>query len=384
MAIKERHRRERFASLQLPKDALEHGTERLRRNRIEDLAQLRIARNAPNAADGAQIAVCPVLIKGEQRRRLKGKHGESRHERIGEGYLCLGSAMIMEVGEAGSNQLKERIGGERLASFGGHDRHGKPQHENISSFTSEGVLSPQCLRKANSEITRFTGLGDSPGIAKHEPGFRSRLEQFQTGARKESPASLRTRLDQLSDRRVRGLTALPALAAGHPATRRLLAGWGERYHVWHLRRFSAPQRPAIALCFLHAARAEMTDSSIARPDTRITSIHHNAHTRYDEVLRAPEAARSRAVEGLERLGTLVLNDSIPNHELRTHMLALRPGDDLTRLVEGCRTLRAGADGAPLGLIHPWSGSTRQYSPALLEKTPFQLAAGAPVGMRSPM
>src|SRR4029077_14532412 len=114
MAIKERHRFKRFAALQLPEDALEHETERLRRNRIEYLAHLRIARNAPDAVDGAQIALCPVLINGEQRRRLEGKHGESRHERIGEGNLCLGRAMIREVGEAGSNHLKERIGGEML------------------------------------------------------------------------------------------------------------------------------------------------------------------------------------------------------------------------------------------------------------------------------
>jgi len=44
-----------------------------------------------------------------------------------------------------------------------------------------------------------------------------------------------------------------------------------------------------------------------------------------------------------------------------------------------RTLRAGADGSPLGLIHHWYGYTRKYSPALLEKTPFQFAEGAPIG-----
>jgi len=61
------------------------------------------------------------------------------------------------------------------------------------------------------------------------------------------------------------------------------------------------------------------------------------------------------------------------------MFALLPSDAITRLVEGCRTLRAGADGSPLGLIHHWYGDTRQDSPALREKTPFQLAEGAPIG-----
>ena len=165
----------------------------------------------------------------------------------------------------------------------------------------------------------------------------------------------------------------------HPATRRLLAGWGYRYNVWHLRRFAAPKRNAIVICFLHAVRAEMTDSIIEMQDKLITSIHNKARKRYDDVLRATEEARSRAVEVLEGMGTLVLNDSIPDHELRKHIFALLPSDDITRLVEGCRNLRAGADGSPLGLIHHWYGYTRQYSPALLEKTPFQFAEGAPLG-----
>src|SRR5262249_30421242 len=69
-----------------------------------------------------------------------------------------------------------------------------------------------------------------------EPTGRSRLEQFKTVARKESPGALLVLTDQLSQMRSIGLTAWPALADVHPATRRLLAGWGYRYNVWHLRR----------------------------------------------------------------------------------------------------------------------------------------------------
>ena len=48
-------------------------------------------------------------------------------------------------------------------------------------------------------------------------------------------------------------------------------------------------------------------------------------------------------------------------------------------MEGCRNLRTGADGSPLGLVNHWFGYTRKYSPALLEKTPFQFAADSPIG-----
>ena len=219
----------------------------------------------------------------------------------------------------------------------------------------------------------------SESPAADETASRSLLEQFKTVARKESPESLLILTDQLSKIRSLGLTAWPALADVHPATRRLLAGWGYRYNVWHLRRFPAAKRNAIVICFLQAARAETTDAIIEMQDKLITSIHNKARKRYDGLLRAAEEARSRAVEVVEELGTLVLDDSIPDDQLRKQIFALLPSDDITRLVEGCRSLRAGNDGSPLGLVHHWYGYTRKYSPDLLEKTPFQFVESSPLG-----
>ncbi len=212
-----------------------------------------------------------------------------------------------------------------------------------------------------------------------EPASRSRLEQFKTPARKESPEALLMLLDQLTQIASLDLTALPALSDVHPATRRLLAGWGYRYNVWHLRRFPGAKRTAIVICFLHAAHAETTDSVIEMQDKLITGVHNKARKRYDELLRAAEEARSRAVEVVEGLGTLVLNRSIPDEQLRKSIFELFPSDDMIRLVEGCRTLRASHDDSPLGLIHHWYGYTRKYSVQLLEKTPFQFVESSPLG-----
>ena len=99
----------------------------------------------------------------------------------------------------------------------------------------------------------------------------------------------------------------------------------------------------------------------------------------EDSLRATEEARSRGVEVLEEIGTVVLDDSIPNHEVRQYIFKLLPIDDVSRLVEGCRNLRAGGDGSLLALIHHWYGYTRKYSPALLEKTPLQFAEDSPLG-----
>ncbi len=118
-----------------------------------------------------------------------------------------------------------------------------------------------------------------------ESAARSRLEQFKAVARKESPESLLALLDQLSDLRSLGLTAWPALIDIHPATRRLLADWAYRYSIWNLRRFSAAKREAIVICFLHAARAEMTDGIVEMQDKLITSIHNKPRKRHEDLLR---------------------------------------------------------------------------------------------------
>jgi hypothetical protein len=76
-----------------------------------------------------------------------------------------------------------------------------------------------------------------------------------------------------------GLTAWPALAEIHPAPRHRLAGWGHRYNVWNLRCFSVAKRNGIVICFLQAARAEMTDSIVEMLGKLITSIHNQARKR---------------------------------------------------------------------------------------------------------
>ena len=238
-------------------------------------------------------------------------------------------------------------------------------------------LSPKQLEEVDSLL--LVAASTESAQLESESASRSRLEQFKTVARKESPESLLGLLDQLSDVRSLGLTACPSLAEIHPATRRLLAGWGYRYSVWNLRRFSVAKRNGIVICFLQAARAEMTDGIVEMQDKLITSIHNKARKRYEELLRATEEARSRAVEVLEGMGTLVLDDSIPDNALRKHIFNLLPSEDMSRLMEGCRNLRAGGDGSPLGLVNHWYGYTRKYSPALLEKTPFQFAEDSPLG-----
>jgi hypothetical protein len=126
--------------------------------------------------------------------------------------------------------------------------------QNVYTMLSKD-LSPTQLEEIDSLLI-VAALMPEPAQMEVESAPRSRLERFKAVARKESPEALLGLLDQLSDVRSLGLTAWPALAEIHPATRRLLAGWGYRYSVWNLRRFSVAKRNGIVICFLQAARAD--------------------------------------------------------------------------------------------------------------------------------
>jgi hypothetical protein len=121
------------------------------------------------------------------------------------------------------------------------------------------------------------------------------------------------------------------LADIHPATRRFLASWRYRYSVWNLRRFSLEKRSGIVICFLQVARADMIDGIIEMQDKLITAIRNKARKRYEERLRAREKARTRAVEVLEAMETLVLGHSVPDSQLRQHVFDLLSSEDMSRL-----------------------------------------------------
>jgi len=208
---------------------------------------------------------------------------------------------------------------------------------------------------------------------------RSRLERLKVAPHRESPAVLLGLLARLESIDNLGFAAWAPLADVHPAARRLLAGWGYRYDAWNLRRFQPPKRYAVLVCFLQAALAETADAVVDAQDKLITSVHSKAKKRREALLRAGEEAKRRAVEVLEVMGELVLDDSIPDLQLRSEILWRIPSEEIATLVDGCHQLREGDDGSHLGLTAHWYGYTREYSPALLDKTPLRFAERSALG-----
>lgn len=93
---------------------------------------MRVARDTLEPIDGVPIALCPLLVTGEERGRFEGKQGEGGPEGIRERNIRLGRALIWEVVKASMHQPQERICGEMLASFGCNNRHGNPRQEDLT------------------------------------------------------------------------------------------------------------------------------------------------------------------------------------------------------------------------------------------------------------
>ena len=103
MAVEKHHLFQGLATLELPKDVLEHGAEPLGCEGIKSRAHVGVARDTLDTVDVCKLRQL-LLIKGEERGRLERKHGERRHEGIRQGNVDIRIARVRDIGEAVADQ----------------------------------------------------------------------------------------------------------------------------------------------------------------------------------------------------------------------------------------------------------------------------------------
>lgn len=236
------------------------------------------------------------------------------------------------------------------------------------------TLTRELKAEQESQLDALLGAGDNQESAWP----RSPIEALKLPAKKESADTLLFLLARLTTLLELGLSNWPAVHTLPPEMRRQLALWGYRYDAWSLRRFPPAKRRAVLLCFLSMATAVTTDAVVNALDKVMNDIHNKARKRRQQLFQASQEARSRAVEVLEVLGTLTLDETIPDPGLRSEIIQRYPREELTRLVEGSRQLREG-DGSYYRLTESSWDYTRRFSPTLLRVMPFQWAEGSLIG-----
>ena len=235
-------------------------------------------------------------------------------------------------------------------------------------------LTQELKAEQEDQLDALLGAGDDQESARP----RSLIETLKLPAKKESADTLLFLLARLTTLLELGLSSWPAVHALPPEMRRQLALWGYRYDAWSLRRFPPSKRRAVLLCFLAMATAVTTDAVVDALDKVMNDVHNKAKKRRQQLLQASQEARSRAVEVLEVIGTLTLDEAIPDPGLRAEITQRYPREELTRLVEGSKQLREG-DGSYYRLTESSWEYTRRFSPTLLKVMPLQWAEGSLIG-----
>jgi len=107
--------------------------------------------------------------------------------------------MIWDVVKAAVNQPKERIGGQMLTYLWCNDGHGKPRHENITSFKSGGIFASRftkCQCSSHGEHSPWRLSGNCCLNYKGEPiserGIRKLVVKYRKNAGITKRASCHT------------------------------------------------------------------------------------------------------------------------------------------------------------------------------------------------
>src|SRR5882672_35259 len=194
--------------------------------------------------------------------------------------------MIWQVGEAGTNQAKERISGEMLASLRGNDRHGNPRLENLKSFQGEGYCRIDVYEKAT-------------GISRWLLGFvalRELLHRYHHLWTLQGPTQVVNRLVRCPDASCasRGCTCSPEAASSISMPRWCL-GWEVLCWLGHrrfARHWSVPQ-----------LRAKLQDTHQIRLSDN--AIEHYICL-YQTMLAARQQDPAQLVEAYRDISSLVL------------------------------------------------------------------------------
>jgi hypothetical protein len=108
-----------LAALQLPKDIVEHGPQRIRLKRIKNRSHLRVTGNVQDAKEAFHIGIVAAFFKGQQRRIFQGEQGEGGHHGIGHRVTTIGSvAWIRQLLGAQANLSNQRIEGKMSSRLG--------------------------------------------------------------------------------------------------------------------------------------------------------------------------------------------------------------------------------------------------------------------------
>lgn len=183
------------------------------------------------------------------------------------------------------------------------------------------------------------------------------------------PTMVREQLAKLEQTRAIGVdtetvSLLPANRVRH------LARLGQRHSPQALRRSRPSRRHQIVACTLAELVTALTDEVLELFDTAIGATVRRARNAVDTAQQRKAASTKTILAQFERIGSLVINDSIPDSELRTVILASVTAEELRATVDESSELLAPDSVRQLEELRSRYTKLRQHAPHVIEAFDF--------------
>lgn len=144
-----------------------------------------------------------------------------------------------------------------------------------------------------------------------------------------------------------------------------------------LREVVQPRRNAALVCFLWQSYRDAVDQAVDMYDKLITWVHIQAEADLNEQLRQQRKTIQSSLTSFKSLGTIVLDDTVPDIDLRIRLFDKIPRDELATQMEALDEWITGKKSDAFhGVISRFS-YLRQFAPAFLRALDFKPEAEGP-------
>ena len=230
---------------------------------------------------------------------------------------------------------------------------------------------------ATEETWRILAAGISPAtrdcfdqlLEINDDAKITRFTWFSQQATEPLGKVIGVQIDKLHELRVIGLDPM-VVADLNPNRVRHLAGLGRRMSPQALRRSDPARRYQIVAATLTETLYSLTDEILELFDTALGDADRRARFQLDNARKQASAAANTTVRLFSQIGRIVLDETIPDEQLRHRIIARATGMSFLDAVEQAEQIaRPEADNHIEFLASRYS-TIRQYAPAVIDAFGF--------------
>ena len=194
---------------------------------------------------------------------------------------------------------------------------------------------------------------------------RTPLNWLRTGATSSSANSILQILEKILFLRQTGVESWN-LAALNPNLLKRLNRIGRTSTNQMLERMPPENRYPILLAFLRQTLTETIDEAIDLFDRYLQTAYSRAGRELDEFRRSAARSTNEKVKLFQTVGSILINDEIPDTQIREFVFQMISPERLRFAVEECEQIMRPLDDSYFDLLATRYGNLRQFAPYFLE------------------